>query len=162
MRAILTLLFIILISGVARAQATATFTASATIIQPIGITTLANLNFARIDARTGGEVILTPREERIATGNSVLEAGGNVTAAAFEVTGQPGFAFSLSLPSGAHALTNGREQMIIKDFTSSFKEGELTAGRSTFKVGATLIVDANQTPGDYSTSTPLQVTVNYN
>lgn len=52
----------------AQASATASFTASATIIQPIGITTTANMNFAHIDAQEGGAVILTPQNTRFTTG----------------------------------------------------------------------------------------------
>ncbi|WP_037373252.1 DUF4402 domain-containing protein [Salinimicrobium xinjiangense] len=163
MRVILTFLFIVFVFWSGRAQATASFTASATIIQPIGIKTLANLNFAAIDARDGGEIILSPQNERIAAGDARLENGGEVTAATFEVTGQQGFDFSLSLPSGPFFLSNGKEQMIIKDFTSSIRNtGNFAAGSSVFKIGATLQVEAQQAPGVYFTSTPLTITVNYN
>ena len=40
-------------------SATANFTASATIIQPITITTTSDMNFANIDAKNGGQIILT-------------------------------------------------------------------------------------------------------
>lgn len=163
MRFILTILIFTMNFTAVSAQATASFTASATIIQPIGIKTLANLKFAAIDARAGGEIILSPQDERIATGDARLENGGEVTAATFEVTGQQGLDFSLSLPSGPFFLSNGKEQMIIKDFTSSIgNTGNLTAGSSVFKIGATLQVEAQQPPGFYYTSTPLTITVNYN
>lgn len=146
-----------------KAQATANFTASVTIIQPIGIKTIADLNFAQVDARTGGEIILTPQEERITMGNVTLEDGLNVSAASFEITGQEGFSFSLSLPSGTSFLTNGNKQIAIKDFTSSIGDtGDFTSSTSSFKVGATIVVNENQNPGIYSTTTPLIVTVNYN
>ena len=67
MKLFLTLIFSIMCLT-ASAQATAHFTASATIIQPIGITTLSHLNFAEVDAKEGGEIILTPKAERIAQG----------------------------------------------------------------------------------------------
>ena len=163
MRFILTLLFICFYLPSLKAQATASFTASATIIQPIGLKTLTNLNFAAIDAHKGGEIILTPQEERVAVGGATLENAGNVTAAAFEVTGQQGFSFSLSLPDDNYSLTNGNEKIIIKDFTSSIGTGgDLLVGNSVFKIGATLLVEANQAPGLYSTSNPINVTVNYN
>ncbi|UZH56873.1 DUF4402 domain-containing protein [Salinimicrobium tongyeongense] len=150
-------------SAFAQASATASFTASATIIQPIGITTTSNMNFANVDAGEGGEVILTPSNTRLTTGNVLLDSEENVSAAAFEVTGEEGFAFSLSLPEGEYVLANGSESMIIKDFTSSLAEGEtLAGGTKVITVGATLAVNPHQTPGTYNSMTPMNVTVNYN
>ena len=151
--------------GISSAQtsATASFTASVTIVQPIGITTTANMNFANLDAKTGGAVILTPESTRISTGGVALEGNSSVSAAAFEVTGEEGFAFSITLPKDEYVLTNGSESMIIKDFTSSLAEGgSLSAGSKVVRVGATLNVNPNQTPGIYNSPAPMNVTVNYN
>ena len=158
-------LFILTIAGESFAQtsATATFTASATIIQPIGITTTSNMNFAGIDAKSGGTVILTPESTRSASGEVALAEASNVSAAAFEVTGEAGFAFSITLPENEYVLTNGSESMIIKDFTSSLAEGgTLVDGSKMVSVGATLDVHANQRPGVYDSPAPMNVTVNYN
>ncbi len=147
----------------AQTSASASFTASATIIQPIGITTTSNMNFANLDAKSGGAVILTPDNTRFSTGDVALANNSNVSAAAFEVTGEAGFAFSISLPENEYVLSNGTENMIIKDFTSSLAEGGTLAGGSkTVRVGATLKVNPNQTPGVYNSPNPLSVTVNYN
>lgn len=148
---------------IALAQATANFTASVTIIQPIGITTTANLNFASVDAKSGGEVILTPDNTRISTGGVVLKEAGGLSAASFEITGEPGFAFSITVPESEYVLTNGSESIIIKDFTSSLAEGgSLAGGSATINVGATLKINPNQTPGLYNSQGPMNVTVNYN
>ncbi|NJW53345.1 DUF4402 domain-containing protein [Salinimicrobium oceani] len=162
MRLFLTFLLLLNFSEIT-AQATASFTASATIIEPIGIKTLSNLNFAEIDPRSGGGIILTPQGERIALGEVILENSTAVTAASFEVKGQQGYNFSISLPSGSYSLVHGEEQMSLQDFTSSIgREGTLGSGNATFRIGATLLVKAQQAPGFYSTSTPLEITVNYN
>lgn len=166
MQRLYTLLFIILLiginSGFAQASATANFTASATIIQPIGITTTSNMKFANIDAKSGGAVILTPENTRITTGELALADGGNVSAATFIITGQSGFAFGISLPKGTHRLTNGGESMFIQDFTTNFDGSSLSGDAKTIRLGASLIVNPNQQPGDYKTTGDLQVTVNYN
>ena len=147
----------------ALSQATASFTASVTIIQPIGITTTSNMNFASVDAKSGGEVILTPDNTRISSGGVVLEEDRGSSAASFQITGEPGFAFSISLPKNEYVLTNGNESIIIKDFTSSLAEGGFLAGGSAMvRVGATLKINANQTPGMYNSQGPMNVTVNYN
>ncbi len=145
-----------------QASATANFTASATIIQPIGITTTSNMQFANIDAKEGGAVILTPENTRITNGNLDLAEGGTVSAATFEVTGQSGYAFGISLPKGTHRLTSGSESMILQDFTTNYNGSSLNGDGKTIRVGASLIVNPNQQPGDYKTAGDLQVTVNYN
>ncbi|WP_051935710.1 DUF4402 domain-containing protein [Salegentibacter sp. Hel_I_6] len=145
-----------------QASATANFTASAKIIQPIGITTTNNMQFANIDAKNGGAVILTPENTRITNGDLELAEGGNISAATFEVTGQTGFAFGISLPKGSHRLTNGGESMLIQDFTTNYDGSSLAGDGKTIRVGASLIVNPNQEPGDYKTNSDLQVTVNYN
>ncbi|WP_245583372.1 DUF4402 domain-containing protein [Salinimicrobium terrae] len=146
-----------------QASATASFTASATIIQPIGITTTANMNFANLDARSGGAVILSPENTRISTGGVTLADNATVSAASFEVTGEEGFTFSLTLPEDEYVLFNGNEKMIIKDFTSSLGESQsLSGGSKVVRVGATLNVTPNQMPGVYNSRSSINITVNYN
>jgi len=156
-------LFLLGISPVfSQASATANFSASATIIQPIGISTTAHMNFANIDAKSGGAVILSPENTRSANGELELTEGGSVSAAAFKVTGQSGYAFDISLPKGSHQLVNGSESMSIQDFTTNYTGDGLATHGNTIRVGASLIVNPNQKPGDYKTLSDLQVTVNYN
>ncbi len=162
-----TLLYIFLISfafiQAGQAQATASFTASVTIIQPIGITTTSNMNFAGLDAKSGGAVTLTPDNIRISTGGVELADGAQVSAAAFEVTGEQGFAFNITLPEREQVLTNGSETITIKNFTSNLGENRnLSNGSKTVRVGATLDINPNQTPGVYTSPAPMNVTVNYN
>jgi len=145
-----------------QASATANFTASATIIQPIGITTANNMQFANIDAKNGGAVILTTEDTRVTNGDLELAEGGTVSAATFEVTGQTGFAFGISLPQGSHSLNSGSESMLLQDFTTNYNGSSIAGDGKTIKVGASLIVNPNQQPGDYKTNSDLQVTVNYN
>jgi len=145
------------------AQATATFTASVTIIQPIGIINTANMNFANVDAKSGGTVILDPDNTRSSQGGVELTDGNTVSAATFEVTGQAGYTYSITLPNSNHVLTNGTDDIIIRDFTSSLKtEGSLADGSQTLRVGASLDINPNQTPGNYTSPGGFNITVNYN
>lgn len=146
----------------AYAQATAKFTASVTIIEPIEITTTANMNFASIDAKNGGEVILKPDNTRIARGGVKLDDATGVSAASFEVKGQPGYTYDISLPAGQQILTNGGENIILKDFTTSYDAGSLAGGVQTIRLGASLEIQPEQTPGLYRSPYPMEVTVNYN
>lgn len=145
------------------AQATANFNASVTIIQPIGITTTSDLNFANVDAKNGGEITLSPNSIRTSVGEVELSDGGNVSAASFEITGESGFTYGVTLPLDNYVLSNGSESMIINNFTTDFNgENALVTGSQKINVGATLKVNPNQTPGFYSTMEPLNVTVTYN
>ena len=162
----LLLLSIFVLSGytaIAQSQASASFTASVTIIEPIGITTTSNMNFANVDAKTGGTIILTPDNTRITSGGVELEEATGVSAATFEITGEQGSSFSLSIPNSEYILSNGNENIIIKDFTSSLAgSGNIESGSKVVRVGATLDVNPNQAPGTYTSTGPLNVTVNYN
>ncbi len=159
------LLMVLFVSASAwgQTQATATFTASVTIIEPIGITTTSDMNFAAVDAKNGGTVILTPDNDRLASGGVQLADGTNVSAASFRVTGQKGFSFDISLPQGEFLLTNGNQNIILKDFTSDLEgSGDLTSGISEFRMGATVEIEPGQHPGNYRSAAALPVTVHYN
>lgn len=147
----------------ASAQSTANFTASVTIVQPINIATTSNLNFASLEARTGGAVILTPEDVRTSSGGVELKEEANLSAATFEITGQQDFAFSINLPDGEFELTNGSHKMIIRDFTSNLSQDTyLGDGKKILKLGATLDVSPDQASGQYTSLGALTVTVNYN
>ncbi|MEG9326716.1 DUF4402 domain-containing protein [Salinimicrobium catena] len=159
------LLILILVSSAAfgQTQATATFTASVTIIEPIGITNTAEMNFAALDAKSGGSVILTPDNDRLASGGVELADGTNVSAASFRVTGQQGFSFAISLPQGEYHLTNGSQNIILKDFTTNLDgSGNFSGGTAEFRVGATVEIEPGQQPGTYNSIGELPVTVHYN
>lgn len=145
------------------AQSTANFTASVTIVEPIGITTVSNMNFANIDAQGGGTVIISPENTREATGTVRLQNEEKLSAATFIVTGEQDSTFSIHLPATDYILSSGGEKMVINEFTSSLTtNNSLDKGSKTFKVGATLVVNAHQKPGTYTSLEPLKVSVNYN
>jgi len=154
-------------SSTATAQETATATATATIVTPIAITKTTDMNFGNVavQSTTAGTVVLPPSATptRTVTGGVTLPAtAGTVTAAAFTVTGEDGYTYSISLPSSV-AITSGANSMTVGSFTSSPSgTGTLTSGTQTLYVGATLSVAAAQAAGTYVSSTPFNVTVNYN
>jgi len=150
------------------AQVSATATASATIVSPIAIANAGNMNFGNIAVSTIAGTVVLPAAlvpVRTVTGGCTLPATvGTVTAAAFTVTGQAGFTYSISLPANA-SLTGPGPAMTANTFVSSptvAVGGLLTGGTETLYVGATLNVGASQTAGAYTTPAPFTVTVNYN
>ena len=143
-------------------SATASFTASVTIIEPIEIKNTANMNFARIDAREGGSVTLHPDNTRSVTGDVKLEGSGNVSAAVFEVKGQNGYTYDISIPEGKYIMVNGSKKIVLKDFKLSSDSKSLNKDSQIIKIGATIDIEGNQKPGRYITPAPLEVTVSYN
>lgn len=150
------------------AQVTATATASATIVTPIAISKVLDLNFGNVavQSTTGGTVILTPAGTRStggAGGVTLPASVGTVTAASFTVTGTTGYTFSITLPATPTTVTSGSNNMTVSAFTSTPTAiGTLTSGTQTVLVGATLNVAAGQAAGTYLSAVAFPVTVNYN
>jgi hypothetical protein len=168
MKKLLVIATLVLGASAVKAQqtASATATASATIITPISISKTADMNFGNIavSSSAGGTVVLAPAGTRTTTGSVSLPAtAGSPVAAAFTVTGQGNYTYSITLPSSATLSDGASHTMTVNTFTSNpSSTGTLSSGTQNISVGATLTVAAAQTPGTYTTSTPFTVTVNYN
>lgn len=164
------LLTTFMLAGIAssvHAQETASATATATIVTPISITKDVDMNFGNVavQSTTGGTVILSPAGGRTKTGGVTLPTTtGTVSAASFTVAGTGNYTYVITLPSTAHTITSGANTMTVTAFTSTptAAAGQLTAGEQTLNVGATLNVAAAQPSGVYVSTTPFNVTVNYN
>jgi hypothetical protein len=161
--------FAIIFAGIttaALAQVSATATATATIVGPIGITNTANMNFGNVAvSNVAGTVVMTPAAVRSVTGGCTLPAvTGTVAAGAFNVTGAAAYTYAITLPAAATTITSGGNTMTVNTWTSNPSgTGTLSAGGSqALTVGATLNVGASQAAGTYVSGTPFTVTVNYN
>ena len=153
-------------SASVNAQSTAQATATATIVIPISISKTADMNFGNlaVDAVLGGSVVLAPGGSRSVTDGVTLPAtSGTVSAAAFTVTGNAGYTYSITLPGNIVLNHSGSfESMAADTFTSTPSgTGTLTGGTEDIFVGATLWIGAGQLDGVY-TSSDFDVTVNYN
>jgi hypothetical protein len=149
------------------ASATATASSTATIVTPIAIAHVTDMNFGNVTVSTlvAGTVVLAPAGTRTSTGNITLPAiNGTISAASFTVTGVTGSAYSITLPTTDLTLTSGSNTMIVNAFTSTpSATGTLAAGTQTLNVGATLNVKAAQAVGIYTTAVGgFPVTVCYN
>ena len=138
--------------------ATATGTASATVITPIAITAGTALNFGTFAANaSGGTVIMTAGGVRSATGTVALSSTAAGSAGTFSVTGNSGSTFAVTYPS-AFNVTSGANSMSLT--VTGATTGTLTGGSATVSVGGTLSVGAAQAPGAYSGTYPLIVEYN--
>lgn len=171
MKKLLLLAFVVLgISAVSFGQVgeTKTATSSATIVTPISLTKVTDMNFGNVavNATAGGTVVLTPAGTRTATGGvtAATALAGTITAAVFTVNGDNNHTFSITLPSGNHEIKHGTSDVMqVSAFTSTPSgTGTLTSGTQTLQIGATLNVGAAQAPGLYTSTTPFEVKVDYN
>ena len=162
----------IVIAGFANtsfAQATATASASATIITPISIVKTTDMNFGNVavSATLAGTVVLSPAGSRTtggAGGVTLPATTGTVAAAAFTVSGQASYTYAITLPSSCSISDGASHSMTVNSFTSTpSSTGTLsTSGTQSLTVGATLNVAAAQAANTYTNATGVPVTVNYN
>jgi hypothetical protein len=147
------------------AQSTATANISATIVTPITISKVQDMNFGDMSVVSGqGSVTLSPAaNSRLASGGVELMDATNVSFASFKVSGAIGATFSISLPQSPVLLSNGESTMTVSEFTSTpTATSGLTNGTKSILVGATLHVNGSQALGTYQSVAPFPVTVNYN
>ena len=134
---------------------------------PISILKNTDMNFGTMAASSGGgAVVLSPYGSRIASGGIILPSlTGNVSAAQFTVTGEPGYTYAITLPADFTLYESGVGPafMVVNAFTRTpSATGTLTAGSQIVYVGATLNVGASQVAGLYENTTGFAVIVNYN
>ena len=139
--------------------ASASASASATVIAAIAVSKTADMNF--------GSVVPTSSAANVALSSagavtSTLTTTGAHSAAAFSVTGGNNETYAITLPTTASLSDGASHTMTVDTFTSSVGTGTTLSGTGTgaFNVGATLHVGANQVAGAYTGT--FNVTVVYN
>lgn len=169
-RAALTLALIAVGASAHCPAAVATASASCTVIEPVVVTTAANLSFGRFAAGAGGSITISTSGARTASGVVPSSDGGAMSAAKFLVTGATGATYSIAY-GGTSVLSRsaGPQTMALTKFsdvsagnatTGTVSSGMLTAGTQSIYVGGTLNVAPNQAVGTYAGE--VTVTVEYN
>jgi hypothetical protein len=159
---------VVMIAFTTTAFGQATATVTATIVAPITIVRVTDMNFGNVvTSAASGTITLSPGAVRSALGGASILAAqpGTVTAATFTVGGTAGFTYSISLPASVSIDDPGLgAPMTVDAFTSNpTPTGTIgVGGTETLQVGATLNVGANQVAGVYTSAVPFTVTVNYN
>lgn len=149
-------------AGSAMAQSTsASASATAEIVSALAISKTADMNFGKVvTGATLGTVVLSTAGTRTVTGGTNLGNVGSTAAAAFDVTGESGATYSITLPASA-TISDGTNDMTVNTFTSNpSSTGTLTGGAQALAVGGTLNVGASQVSGVYTGT--FDVTVAYN
>src|SRR3954468_5543181 len=164
-KAIATSVVLVAAANSSFAQASATASASATIITPISIVKTVDMNFGNVavSATVAGTAVLAPAGTRTtggAGGVTLPATNGTVSAASFTVSGQPSYTYAITLPSSCSITDGSSHNMTVNSFTSSpASTGTLSStGSDILNVGATLNVSAAQASGVYSNATGVPVT----
>ena len=152
--------------------------ATATVIHPLTVSQLADLDFGMVASDAGGVGSVT-----IAPGNSAILYEGAARpgcsadvacpaghAARFSVTGKEGSSYSISVPSriGARDPASDQPALTVESITIQTRSrpaagatGQLDAtGHDSFGVGGTLQVPAGLRAGRYRISIPVVVFYN--
>jgi len=150
-------------SSILFAQTSATADAAATIIEPISIAKVTDLNFGDVAVGAGGGtvVMLATDASRTVTGDCSLPGTGTITRASFTVTGVDAETYAITLPVGVTTIDdNAGHTMTVDTWTSSpTPTGVLD---QTLYVAGTLHVNGTQFQGVYNADTDFTVTVAYN
>lgn len=135
------------------------------------ISTMASLSFGGFAVLGPGTktIVVSPGGARGKTGNIALLGGVPASAGQVMINGTAGAVVSLGLPmDGTVVVSSGSDTMAVKAFTSSPSispttsppsTAPLTGGSLLVRIGATLVVNTGQAPGNYSGS--YDVTVIY-
>lgn len=153
-------------SGLLSGSATVTVPIILTLWKPLGISQTSALNFGGIEKITGNSRIrIAPQTgaRTITSGASGVNliASKPGVAGAFQVTGNPSTAVSISLPSST-TLTGPGTAMTVNNFVGypgSTSATLDTNGNLNLQIGADLTVNTNQTRGTYNGT--YNVTISY-
>lgn len=124
-----------------------------------------SLGFGKFVAGTGGAVTVDPNGARSRSGGVFLLGSSAGSAASFSVSdvnpANANLSYIISLPdNGTVTLNSGAYAMPLNNFSSTPSgSGMLSAGSQILTVGATLSVNSNQPPGNYSGN--FSITLNY-
>jgi hypothetical protein len=131
--------------------------ASATIAQAIVVTEATPMSFAAVaPPPAGGAIVLTTAGRISSTSGFVFR--GTPVPAAFNARGMPHYPTSVSF-SPSSLVTGPGPAMRLGAFTNNAASAFDGTANMNFAVGATLVINANQTPGEYSGT--YAVTVNF-
>jgi len=136
--------------GAASANAaTASATATANVVQAITISQTAGLNFGTIVPGASASTVAVDTGS-VRTCGAGLTCSGSAASGAFTATGTGGQTVLISNDAGT-TLSSGANSMTVTGLTASTASAVLSGGGSTsFTVGGTLNVGANQAAGVYN------------
>jgi hypothetical protein len=138
-------------------------TAGATLIHPLTVTKLRDMDFGALSVGVAGTAVLEPNADTFSTTGGVTRIGGSPACAQFVGAAQSNSVVNIKIPTNTITLkrVGGTETMTVSNFTlqGQSKRALAKAQSFTFRVGGTLNVAANQVEGVYTGT--FDVTVQY-
>jgi hypothetical protein len=137
--------------------------AGATVIHPLTVTKIQDMDFGALSVGVAGTAVLEPNANALTTTGGVASIGGSPTCAQFVGAAQSNSVVNIKIPNNSVTLkrVGGTETMTVSNFTlqGQSKRTLAKAQSFTFRVGGTLNVAANQVEGVYTGT--FDVTVQY-
>jgi hypothetical protein len=148
----------------AQASDTATATGSVSVIQPIAASKVADLAFGTIVKPASGTATVAVDAAGARTVTGTVAVGAGATNAAFNVVGEGGSAFSVSVPS-SFSMTSGANSLVVSTVDGSAGGGNLggtigNAATASFGVGGNFTLNSATTSGAYTGT--FAITASYN
>jgi hypothetical protein len=139
-------------------------TSNASIILPLTVTKLQDMDFGFLAMTTAGTAVLDPDSDMLSVTGGATPVGGAPHCAQFVGAAQSNSVVNIKVPKQPVTLTRvgGTETMTASNFTlqGGLSKRDLAKADSfTFRVGATLNIAAGQVEGTYAGT--FDVTVQY-
>ena len=136
-----------------------TLTVTVTIINPMTLTVLQNLNFGTVAVQgAAGNCIVSPTSVRTATGGVKLVGAAPVAVSAqVRANGPAGSIFALTFTPGT--MTGPGTAITVDTFTHNSTLLLNVTGQNTFNVGATAHLNFPQTAGTYTGTFTITATI---
>ncbi len=127
--------------------------AAATILHPVSVVKLKDMDFGYVAVTTAGTAVLEPNADVLTTTGGVVPVGGTPHSAEFAGSATTSSIVNIKVPNQPSTLTRvgGIQTMTVSKFTLQGQNKRTIAAQTffTFRVGGTLNVAANQTEGTY-------------
>ena len=133
------------------------------MLHPLTLVLKGDLDFGTIASNSAGTVVIEPNANLMTVTGGVVPLGGSPTGATFIGAAGSASVVIIRIPKQPILITRagGTETLSVRDFTLQGQDKRTLARQESFefRVGATLIVPANQVDGSYVGS--FDVTVQY-
>jgi hypothetical protein len=161
MRPYLILVLLLLLKGIAWGQGTVLTTASATIVTPVGAENSGYIDFGHFTSgNTKGTIVVGSNGVRTSSGGISLSANENGAISSINIIGGS-FVYDVTVQNEPVTIEANKGECNMKVILFKMPVINNDAGDITYPIGASITVNAFQTPGQKS-KLPFNVTVNFN
>jgi len=143
------------------AQSTKTASATATLITPLSISKTTDLDFGTLAATDNAGTAILDYASAVTVSGGTRKISGTPTTAVFHVIGEGTNTITISFPTPINLNAGAATNLSLALTCDKGASTQLISGATDLKFGGTLSVPANTVAGQYTNSTGISVTVNY-